>query len=69
MGGHNMAVLQLDPEGRIGQGLDDLTFHLNRVFFGHAALRGLTGREFCIKGAGNATRIRSGRLKGVRRRG
>jgi hypothetical protein len=57
-----MAVLQLHPKGRIGQGLDDLTFHLNRVFFGHAALRGLTGREFCIKAAGNATRMRSGGL-------
>ena len=33
MGGHDMTVLELHAEGGIGQSLDDLTLHLNRIFF------------------------------------
>ena len=51
-----MTILQLHAEGGVGQGLHDLTFHLYIVFFGHAALRELKGREFCIKGAAIAMR-------------
>ena len=42
---HHVAILELYPERRVGQGLDDLTFHLNGIFFGHTALNDLTGRE------------------------
>jgi hypothetical protein len=30
-----MAVFQLYAEGGVGQGVDDLAFHFNNVFFGH----------------------------------
>jgi len=40
---HHVAILQFYPESRVGQGLDDLAFHLDRVFFGHSALYGRTG--------------------------
>ena len=43
MGRHHVAILQFYPESRVGEGLDDLAFHLDRVFFGHSALYGLTG--------------------------
>src|SRR5690606_26233074 len=36
--GHDMAVLQLDPEHGIGQGLDDFALHLDRLFFCHSPL-------------------------------
>src|SRR5579863_2214362 len=49
--GHDVAILQLHPESRVGQGLDDLTFHLDRVFFGHGALNGLRGANWSIKRA------------------
>jgi hypothetical protein len=32
-----MAISQFHPESGVGQGLDDLTFHLNGVFFGQTA--------------------------------
>jgi hypothetical protein len=35
-----MPILQLHPESRVRQGLDDLAFHLDRVFFGHTGLYG-----------------------------
>jgi hypothetical protein len=40
-----VAILQLHPESRVGQRLDDLAFHLYRIFFGHTALNDFTGRE------------------------
>src|SRR5580700_335794 len=46
MRGHHVAILQLHPKGRVGQGLDDLTFHLDRIFFGHSALNGLRGANW-----------------------
>lgn len=33
--GHNMAVVQLDPEHSVRQGLDDRTLHLDVIFFRH----------------------------------
>src|SRR6202044_980266 len=38
MRGNHVAVLQLHAEGGVGQRLHYLTFHLDRVFFGHTAL-------------------------------
>src|SRR5438270_12544740 len=72
VGGDYVAVLQLHPESRIGQGLDDLAFHLDRVFFGHIALNGFRGRELEHKARspGNlhaaAPRTRGPRLTGLR---
>src|SRR5262250_3154147 len=57
---HDVAILQLHPESRVGQGLDDLTFHLNRVFFGHTALNGFAGRELEHKRAALAICLRAG---------
>src|ERR1700722_10588218 len=59
MRGHDVTVLQLHAKGGVRQGLDDLTFHLNGVFFGHAALRGLRGANLRINGTGNAMRVES----------
>src|SRR6267143_5231594 len=49
--GHDVAILQFHPESRIGQGLDDLAFHLDRVFFGHSALNGFGGANWSTKRA------------------
>ena len=38
MGQHPVPVLELDPEHGIGQGLDDGSLHLDRVFLGHPIL-------------------------------
>src|SRR5580698_8012780 len=35
MSGHDVAVLELYAESGVGQSLDDLTLHLNRIFFRH----------------------------------
>ena len=35
MGGHDVAVLQLDPEGGVGQRFDNGAFHFYVVFFCH----------------------------------
>src|SRR5215467_13278098 len=43
VGRHHMAISQFHPESRVGQGLDDLAVHLDRVLFGHTALC-FTGR-------------------------
>src|SRR5579863_9379731 len=68
MRGHEMAVLQLHAKSGVGQGLDDLTFHLDGVFFGHAALRNLGGANLRIKHGGNAMRVASGAYAGCRKR-
>jgi hypothetical protein len=36
MGGHDVVILQLHAECRVGQGLDDLSLHLNCFFLGHS---------------------------------
>src|ERR1700719_4010761 len=51
MRGHHVAILQFHPESRIGQGLDDLAFHLDRVFFGHTTLKGFGGANWSTKRA------------------
>jgi hypothetical protein len=33
VGGHHVIVLQSDAKRRVGQGLDDLAFHLDCLFF------------------------------------
>jgi hypothetical protein len=43
--GHDVAVLQLHAESRIGQSLRDFAFHLDRVFLGHITLKRLRGCE------------------------
>ena len=45
MSGHDVAVLELHAESGVGQSLDDLTLHLNRIFFRHTALKQFGGRE------------------------
>ena len=35
MGGDHMVVVQLYPEGGIGQGFDNRAFHFEMIFFGH----------------------------------
>ena len=36
--GHNMSIVQLYPEHRIGQGIDDSAFHFDLIFFSHNTL-------------------------------
>ena len=43
VGRHHMAISQFHPESRVGQGLGDLAFHLDRIFFGHGACIALRG--------------------------
>jgi hypothetical protein len=34
---HHVPVLELHPEHRVGEGLDDLPLHLDRFFLGHVS--------------------------------
>src|SRR5580658_4521061 len=52
--GHDVAVLQLHPKSRIRQGLDDLAFHLDRIFFGHTSLSDVAGANWSTKVASKA---------------
>src|SRR5258708_38235971 len=54
MRGHHVTVLELHAERRVRQGLYDLAFHLQCIFFRHTAFYDSRGREFCINGEGNA---------------
>src|ERR1700733_4036310 len=54
MRGHHVTVLELHAERRVRQGLYDLAFHLQCIFFRHTAFNDSRGREFCINGEGNA---------------
>src|SRR5215471_8721114 len=51
VGRHHMAISQFHPESRVGQGLDDLAFHLDRVFFGHGAYTASPGARIGARSA------------------
>src|SRR5215472_3221968 len=51
VGRHHMAISQFHPESRVGQGLDDLAFHLDRVFFGHGAYTASRGARIGARSA------------------
>src|SRR5215469_17584485 len=51
MGRHHMAISQFYPESRVGQGLGDLAFHLDRIFFGHGACIALRGARIGARSA------------------